>query len=162
MREVAETLDDRVEDLVRAEAGGVLEPRLDNEPEVAVPALQAGDDVAAAEGDGEQVRRHLGDVRRRGQTGWGGGAELEDADEAVPEHDGRQDDAVEAAPDEEAGDHLALGWLGCVDGEDDRRAAGHGAAGRRILAELPAAAIAEGVPAAVAVGNGAAPSPSIR
>ena len=56
----------------------------------------------------------MGDVCRRGQTGGGGGAELEDADEAVPEDDGRQDDAVEAASREEASDHLALGRCGCI------------------------------------------------
>ena len=97
MGEVGQALDHGVQDLVGAEAGGVLEARLHHEREVPVPPLQAGDDVAAAEGDGEQVGGHLGDVRRGREAVRRGRAELEDADEAVPEHDGGQDGAVKTA-----------------------------------------------------------------
>ena len=150
MRELGEALDDGVEDLVRVEAGGVLEARLDHETQVAVPALQPGDDVAGTEGDGQQVRRHVGDVCRRGQTRRGGGAELENTDEAVPEHDGCKDDAMETASREESSDHLVFGWLGLVDGEDHGRAAGYGAGRQGVFADVPPAALVDGVSAAVA------------
>ena len=92
----------------------------------------------------------MGDVGRGSQAGGGGGAELEDSDESVPEHDGRQDDAVEAAACEKAGDRFMLGRVGSVDGEDHGRTARHGAGRRWVLAELPPAAPVDRVPAAIA------------
>ncbi len=124
MGEVGQALDHGVQDLVGAEAGGVLEARLHHAREVPVPPLQAGDDVAAAEGDGEQVGGHLGDVRRGGEAARRGRAELENADEAVPEYDGGQDSAVETTLGQETGDVVGRKRSARVDRDDHGRAAG--------------------------------------
>ena len=107
MGELGQALDHGVQDLVGAEAGGVLEARLDHEREVPVPSLEASDDIAAAEGHGEQVGGHLGDVRRGREPVRCGRTEFEHADEAVPEDDRSQDGAVKTALRQEAGDVVA-------------------------------------------------------
>ncbi len=97
MGQFREAFDHGVEDLVGAEASGVLETRLHYERKVPVPPLQASDDGATADGDREQVGGHLGDVRLCGQAHRCGRAQLEYADQVVPEHEGRQNGSVEAA-----------------------------------------------------------------
>ena len=122
MRELREPLHDGVEDIVGAEAGRVFEPRLDDQREVPVAPLQAGDHVAAAEGHGEEVGGDLGDVPGRGQSGRIGGAQLERADQPVPEDDRRQHDAVQAPVVQQALVSVAVSVLG---GDHGSAAAGH-------------------------------------
>ena len=165
MRELREAFDHGVEDLVRAEAGGVLEARLDDQREVPVAALQAGDHVAAAERDRQEVGGHLGDVLGGGQPLRRGRAELEHADQAVPEHDGRQDDAGEAPCREESRVAVSGSICGAPASAGDHHgcAAGHRLRRRRVVAQAPRLAAVDRVAADVAGGERrSATAPSTR
>ena len=150
MGEVGQALDHGMQDLVGAEAGGVLESRLHHEREVPVPSLETRDDIAATERDGEQVGRHLGDVRRGREPIGCGRTELEHPDEAVPEDDRRQDGAVKATSRQEAGGVVRRQRLAGAGRYDHGCAPGHGLGCRWVVAELPGGAVAHGVSTGVA------------
>ena len=102
VRQLGEPLRDRVKDVVGAQEGAVLEAGLDDEGEVAVAALQPGDARRRCRGRRRAGRRRRAPrPRRSARPSASRRAELEDADEPVPEHDRREDDAGEAARREE-------------------------------------------------------------
>ena len=143
-----------MEDLLGAQAGAVFEARLDHECEVSVAALQAGDHVAAAERDGQQVG---GDACRalRGREAFGvRGAELEDADEPVPEHHRREDDAGEAARREEPRRSGAVQPDVPAGSGGHGEATGHGRGRWCVLVHAPRAAVVGRIPSGVPGGEG--------
>ena len=154
VRELREAFGHGVEDLVRAEAGGVFEARLDDQGEVSIAALQARDHVTAAERDRQEVGGDLGDVLGRGQPLTCGGAELEHSHEAIPEDDGGEDDAGESSACQEAlrrlGRHLRRAG---VRGDHERCAACDRQAGGGVVAQAPLPAVVDGVASHVAGGE---------
>lgn len=99
--DLREPLRDGVEDVVCAEAGRVLEARLDHQGKIAIASPKAGERIFAAESRREQTGHHRGDTSGDGVIDRAGRSQLEDADEAVPEHDRSQDQPEEASPVQE-------------------------------------------------------------